>query len=133
MQIRVLYVDDEPDLREIAVMSLELDQEFEVRECSNGVDALAFASEWQPHIVLLDVMMTPIDGPETARRLRAEPQTEDIPFVFITARARSGDIEDLMNAGACGVISKPFDPLTLAQAVRSLIDDCDDRGQPSDR
>lgn len=124
--VRVLYVDDEPDLREIAVMSLELDADLEVQACANGVDAVEVAAKWKPHIVLLDVMMTPIDGPETSRRLRAQPQTARIPFVFITAQAHTGDIERLMKEGARGVISKPFDPLTLAQRVKAFVDDMDE-------
>lgn len=119
--VRVLYVDDEPDLREIAVMSLELDAQFEVRTCENGIDATVLAADWQPHIILLDVMMAPIDGPETSRRIRAQPETAQIPFVFITAQAQTGDIERLMKEGALGVISKPFDPLTLAQRVKAFV------------
>lgn len=123
MSIRILYVDDEPDLREIAVMSLELDPDFEVRDCANGIDALAEAAAWQPALVMLDVMMTPIDGPETSRRLRAHADTAHIPFVFITAQAQANDIETLMAAGARAVIPKPFDPVTLAQTVRGLLPD----------
>jgi len=125
MGTRILHVDDEPDLREIATMSLELDSDFEVRSCSNGIDALSVAIQWQPHFVLLDVMMTPIDGPETSRRLRAQAETARIPFVFITAQAQTTDIERLMQEGARGVIPKPFDPLTLAQSVRAFIEGLD--------
>lgn len=89
MAIRILYVDDEPDLREIAVMSLELDPDF--------------------------------DGPETAHRLRANPDTAQIPFVFISAQAQAADVERLMAEGAETVIAKPFDPATLAQVVRRLL------------
>jgi len=121
MPLRVLYVDDEPDLREIAVMSLELDPEFEVRECESGSDALAVAAEWQPHLVLLDVMMPGLDGPATSRYLRTESRTAHIPFAFITAKAQPADVERLLGEGALGVIAKPFDPTTLAPQVRRLL------------
>lgn len=123
MADRILYVDDEPDLREIAVMSLELDPDFEVRHCGNGLDALDLAARWRPDLILLDVMMAPLDGPETARRLRQGERTGDIPFAFISAQAQPADIERLMEEGARAVIAKPFDPTTLAQVVRRLLPD----------
>ena len=123
MTIRILYVDDEPDLREIAVMSLELDPEFEVRDCSTGTAALAEAATWQPALVMLDVMMAGLDGPETSRKLREQKETAHIPFVFLTAQAQANDIEMLMAEGARAVIPKPFDPATLAQTVRGLLTD----------
>ena len=121
MVYRILYVDDEPDLREIAVMSLELAADFEVRECASGMDALAEAARWQPDIVLLDVMMPGLDGPETSRRLREQSDTAHIPFAFITAKAQPADIEARMSVGALAVIAKPFGPIKLADKVRVLL------------
>ena len=118
MKSKILYVDDENDIREIAQMSLELDPEFEVRPCSSGLQALAEAAEWQPDLILLDVMMPEMDGPETLRRLAASPATASIPVVFITARTQTHEVARFMAMGAVGVIAKPFDPMTLASEVK---------------
>ena len=120
MSWKVLYVDDEPDLREIAQMSIELDPELEVRCCATGEEALRVAAEWHPDLVLLDVMMPVMDGPQTLQRLRQERGSE-IKVVFITARAGENDIQRLRSQGGLGVISKPFDPLQLAQQVRKYL------------
>ena len=118
---RVLYVDDEPDIREIAELALELDPEFEVRVCASGSEALTIAQEWLPEIVLLDVMMPGIDGPTTLGMLRANPCTHAIPVVFITARVQAGETAKLSALGAAGVLTKPFDPMTLAADVRGFL------------
>lgn len=118
--LRILYIDDEPDIREIAVMSLELDHSLEVRSCPDGKSALALIPQWQPDVILLDVMMPDMDGPTTLGRIRALPNGADIPVVFITARAQQEDVESLLALGASGVIPKPFDPMELAGEARSF-------------
>jgi two-component system OmpR family response regulator len=118
---RVLYVDDESDIREIAELALKLDLEFDVRVCASGSEAITIAQEWSPQIVLLDVMMPGIDGPTTLGMLRAIPCTHAIPVVFITARAQAGETEKLVTLGAAGVLTKPFDPMTLAAQVREFL------------
>ena len=122
MTIRILYVDDEADLREVAVMSLELDPEFDVRDCGSGPEALAIARDWQPALILLDMMMPGMDGPATRRALADQPETAAIPVVFITARTQAHDVATLMALGARDVIAKPFDPMALAGRVRALLD-----------
>lgn len=121
MSIRILYVDDEDDIREIAVMALELDPGFLVRDCGSGRAALAIAAEWRPDLILLDVMMPEMDGPATLAALRAQPATADVAVAFITARAGRADGDRLAALGACGVVAKPFDPMTLAAQVRALL------------
>jgi len=121
MTIRILYVDDEADIRDIAAMSLELDPGFEVRTASSGVEALPAAAEWKPHLILLDVMMPVMDGPTTFARLREQPETMDIPVVFITARTQAHEVEGFKALGAKGVIAKPFDPMSLAPTVRGYL------------
>jgi CheY-like chemotaxis protein len=122
MSFRILYVDDEPDLREIAQMSLELNPSFEVCCCASGAEALREASRWPPDLVLLDVMMPGMDGPQTFARLRQEFGAA-LPIVFITARAGESDTAQLMALGAQGVIAKPFDPMKLAGQVRGHLPD----------
>ncbi|TGV81091.1 response regulator [Mesorhizobium sp. M00.F.Ca.ET.149.01.1.1] len=102
-------------------MSLELDPEFEVRCSAPGIEALTDAADWRPDLILLDVMMPDMDGPETLKRLADSPLTASIPVVFITARTQTHEVERYLAMGAVGVIAKPFDPLALAGEVRKLL------------
>lgn len=117
--VRILHVDDEPDIREVVDMSLGLNPDFEVRACASGAEAIKTAAEWSPFLILLDVMMPGMDGPTTLAQLRKNPQTAAIPVLFMTARAQSREVEHFIALGAQGVISKPFDPMTLASQVQS--------------
>lgn len=117
--IRILHVDDEPDIREVVDISLSLNPDFQVRACSSGTEAVPTALEWSPSLILLDVMMPGMDGPTTLTQLRKNPRTSDIPVLFMTARAQTREVEHFIALGAQGVISKPFDPMTLASQVRS--------------
>ncbi len=117
--IRILHVDDEPDIREVVDISLGLNPEFEVRACSSGEEAITAAAEWSPILILLDVMMPGMDGPTTLAHLRKNPKTSNIPILFMTARAQTREVEHIISLGAQGVISKPFDPMTLAFVVRN--------------
>lgn len=119
--LRVLHIDDEADILDIVAASLDLDPEFEVRGCASGADGLAAAAEWQPDLILLDIMMPDMDGPTTLARLRENPRTADIPVVFMTARVQERDLAHFKSLGAVGVISKPFDPMTLAASVRNYM------------
>ncbi len=117
--IRILHVDDEPDIREIVGMALSMNPNYEVRACSSGSEAVATISTWQPSLILLDVMMPGMDGPTTLAELRKDSRTTEIPVVFMTARAQTREVEHFISLGAQGVISKPFDPMTLADQVGS--------------
>lgn len=120
-ELKVLYVDDEDDIRDVATMSLELDPAMDIRACSSGKQALEVAALWRPSIILLDVMMPELDGPGTLQALRANPETSGIPVIFITARAQQAEIDGFVALGAIGVIPKPFDPMDLAPRVRKLL------------
>jgi CheY-like chemotaxis protein/HPt (histidine-containing phosphotransfer) domain-containing protein len=119
--IRLLHIEDEPDIREVVELALALDPIFKTRSCESGAEGLTVAAEWQPDIILLDVMMPALDGPATLAQLRANPQTAAIPVVFMTARAQSRETDRFRALGAVGVIAKPFDPMTLAASVRRFI------------
>ena len=121
--IQVLYVDDEHDIRTIAMMSLGLDPGMEVRSAASGTEALALldAGDWRPDVALLDVMMPGMDGPALLTEIRARPDIAVLPVIFMTARARQSDIDAYRALGASGVIIKPFDPIELAKQVRALI------------
>lgn len=119
--IRILYVDDEPDIREVADIALGLDPEIDVRLCASGSEAVEVACDWQPHLILLDFMMPVMDGPATLRALRAQAETAAIPIVFITARSSERDADHLLSLGAAGVLAKPFDPMALAAEARQFL------------
>ena len=121
MSARILYVDDEPDIREVAAMAIELDPDLEVRTCESGEEALAIAPDWKPDLILLDVMMPSMDGPATLAALRADGAAANIPVVFITARTQAHEAGRFLSLGAAGVIAKPFDPMTLADTVRTYL------------
>jgi len=116
--VRVLLVDDEPDILEVLDMSLGLDPAIKTRACVSGAEALTTAAEWLPSIILLDVIMPVMDGPTTLAGLRKNPQTAHIPVVFLTGRLRSEEVNQYLSLGALGVLPKPFDPMTLAASVR---------------
>lgn len=119
--MRVLYVDDEPDITEIALFALSLDPALDVRSAPNGTAALSIIAEWMPDIVLLDVMMPGLDGPATLARLREIPEAANLPVVFITARPQPEEIRDFALLKTTGIIPKPFNPMTLAQQVRAFL------------
>lgn len=118
---RILYVDDEPDIREVAEMALSLDPAFEVQTAASGAEALPMAEQWQPDLILLDVMMPAMDGPTVLARLAEQAATAAIPIVFITARTQAHEVAALRELGALGVLAKPFDPMQLAGQVRAFL------------
>jgi CheY-like chemotaxis protein len=119
--VKVLIVDDEPDIRRIAKLGLSRVGGMEVVEAANGAEALVRAKADKPDAVLLDVMMPGLDGPSTLARLREDPATSGIPVVFLTAKAIAVELERLKVLGAAGVLTKPFDPMTLARELRALL------------
>ena len=121
--LKILYVDDEPDIREVATLSLEMDPELEVRAAGSAEEALAIldAGGWTPELFLLDVMMPGTDGPTLLSWIRERPQFDAVSAVFITARAQRQESERLMSLGAIAVIAKPFDPMTLADEVKAAV------------
>lgn len=117
---KILYVEDDPDIQAVATMALEALGGYDVMACSSGEEALARVRAVTPDFILLDVMMPDMDGPATLQALRREPGLEDVPVAFMTALSRHEDLDNLLALGARGVISKPFDPMSLADRVRDL-------------
>jgi CheY-like chemotaxis protein len=118
---RILVVDDDELLREVAKVALELVGGWDVVTAHSGTQALARAVEDQPDAVLLDVMMPGLDGPATVATLRADTRTTDIPVIFLTAKIPSENRIRWDQLGLAGVIAKPFDPMTLAAEVSTLL------------
>ena len=117
---KVIYVEDEPDLRIVAELALETVGGFEVMIFEAGVDAVREAPAFGPDMILLDVMMPGMDGPATMAALRAIPELADVPIAFLTAKVMPAEVEHLKSLGAAAVIAKPFDPMTLADQVRAV-------------
>jgi CheY-like chemotaxis protein len=116
----VLYVDDEPDIREVVEMALHLVSGIDVKTCESGTAALQLLRGFLPDLVLLDVMMPGLDGPATLAQMRSDPKVRSIPVVFMTAKALPQEVDRFMSLGAVGVISKPFDPMQLATRVQEI-------------
>ena len=121
---RILYVEDEADIRAVAQLALESVGGFTVKTCSSGEEALREVEAFAPELILLDVMMPGMDGPSTLRALRNIPALAEVPVAFMTAKVQPAEIEYFRSLGARDVIPKPFDPMTLADQVRSIWKDC---------
>ena len=119
--MHVLYVDDEPDIREIAELALGLEPGFEVSTAASGQDALAAMANRVPDVALLDVIMPGMDGPSLLAAMRADARLAGVPVIFVTARAQRSELQNFAMLDARGVIAKPFDPLTLGAQVRGLL------------
>lgn len=119
---RITYVEDEPDIREVAQITLETIGGFNLDICVNGVEAVEKAPEFEPDLILLDVMMPGMDGIETFKQLRSNPKLAKTPIIFMTAKAHPREIERYSDLGCAGVITKPFDPMTLSDKIRGIWD-----------
>ena len=118
---RILFIDDEDDIKTLAQFCLESEAGWSMIGASDGKEGIAIAETEQPDAILLDAMMPDIDGLETIAKLRDNPKTKDIPTIFITAKAQASDRRRFYNAGAKGVINKPFDSLTLASQISGFL------------
>ncbi len=116
----LLYIDDEPDIRQIVQMALGLAPGLSVHLADSGEQALSLARTLHPDLVLLDVMMPGLDGPGTLARMRAEPSLAGLPVIFMTAKAMPQGVARFRELGAAGVIGKPFDPMKLAAQVFAI-------------
>ena len=121
--LKIMVVDDEDDIREVAILSLAMDPAIEVRDFAAAPAAIAFlaAGGWRPDLVLMDMMMAGLDGLAALAMIHALPGLVDLPIVIMTARARETDKSRFLEAGACAVITKPFAPLDLAANVRRIL------------
>ncbi len=119
--IRLLHVDDDPDILELTEMSLDMNGEFEVVACLSGDEALLKIHGFMPDVFLLDVMMPGLTGPETLDKLRTIPGLKSVPAIFMTARLGAASQEELFALGAKDVIAKPFDPMTLGKRIKDAM------------
>jgi CheY-like chemotaxis protein len=117
----VLIIDDDEDVRYVAHVSLGRVGGMTVIEAASGEEGVARARSEKPDFILLDMMMPGMDGAATFRALRASAQTDRIPVVFLTAKAMASEVQRLEDLGAKGVLRKPFDPMTLASEIRTIL------------
>jgi len=118
--LHVLVVDDDPHMREIAKIALELDAHTTVSTCDSGEDALVAAPRLKPDMILLDLMMPRVDGVATMKRLREHEALAAVPVVFCSAAVQEDEIQRLLALGAADVIVKPFDFHNLRHLVRQI-------------
>jgi CheY-like chemotaxis protein len=119
---RILVIDDEDDIREIATLTLELTCGWEIAAAGSGREGIDLARTDHPDAILLDVMMPDLDGPSTLAALRSDAATCDIPVIFLTAKVQSSDRQRFHQLGVRGVIAKPFDPMALGWQVAGILD-----------
>ena len=114
---RILVVDDDAGIREVAQMSLEMVGGHEVLTAASGGTAIICARDERPDAILLDVMMPGLDGPATFQQLQADPATRDIPVILLTAKLQALDRRRFEALGVSAVLCKPFDPMTLCDEI----------------
>ena len=120
----IMHVEDDPDIREITRMSLELVGGFDVMQFSCGKDAIDNLPEQTPDMILLDVMMPIMDGVETLKHLRKIERFADVPIIFVTAKASRADFGQLRAIGAQDIILKPFEPMELPTQLLKIWETC---------
>ncbi len=123
---RILYIEDEPDIQAVACLALETVGGFTVEVCGSGQEAQAKGVAFAPDLILLDVMMPEMDGPNTLKALRGIAELSTTPVIFMTAKVQANELADYRAMGALDVIAKPFDPMTLAQQIRTIWNNCHD-------
>ena len=119
--LRILHVEDDQDLREITSLALELTGPVVLMQCESGEEAIENVVEFGPDVILLDVVMPTMGGPEVFSYLKKIPEISDVPVVFITARAHEYEINELMTLGALSVIAKPFEPMELLSMIEAAM------------
>ncbi|WP_265522360.1 response regulator [Oerskovia flava] len=118
---RIVVVDDDPSIREVAVLALSLVGGHDVAAAADGADGLDLVRCGPTDALLLDVMMPIVDGPSILAQMRADDSTRDVPVIFLTAKLHHSDQSAWDGLGLAGVIAKPFDPMTLATEVADLL------------
>ncbi|MBX9953222.1 MAG: response regulator [Candidatus Obscuribacterales bacterium] len=118
---QVLLVDDDQNIRTLAQMGLEGLTDWKVELAASGAEAISKATELKPDLIILDVMMPGMDGPTTLGELRKVDTLTAIPVIFMTAKAQTHEVELYQKMGARGIITKPFDPMTLPDDIQGIL------------
>jgi CheY-like chemotaxis protein len=118
---RILIIDDEEDIREVAALSLEATAGWKVLTASSGAEGVELAVAEQPDAILMDVMMPGVDGPTTFRAMQENPSISRIPVLLLTAKVQGVDKRRFADLGVAAILFKPFDPLTLAEQISEAL------------
>ena len=118
---KVLVAEDDPDIQKVIRMSLKFGGVDDVILAGDGRECLAIANRIRPDLILLDVSMPNLDGYQTCIMLKANPETQTIPVIFLTAKVQMHEAEIGMKSGALGYLNKPFDPLTLHEQISAIL------------
>jgi CheY-like chemotaxis protein len=121
MQRRILIIDDDDDIREVAALTLEMVAGWDVVSANSGSNGIERAQEANPDAILLDVMMPGMDGPTTFQELQKIPETAKIPVILLTAKVQGADQKRFAELGVAAILFKPFDPLTLAKQMSDAL------------
>lgn len=117
---KILYAEDEVDVQTVVELTIQTMSDYQIKICNNGKELLDLVDEYNPDLILLDVMMPEMDGPTTFKNLQENPKTKNIPIIFMTAKAQVHEVEKFKETGALGVITKPFDPMTLCDEIQEI-------------
>lgn len=120
--MKILLIDDEADVREVTQLSLGVVGGMQVDEASGGREGIEKALAAPPDAIILDRTMPGMDGIATFHALRERAELREVPIIFLTASAMPRDVDELLAMGAAGVITKPFQPMTLAAEVRRILE-----------
>lgn len=122
-KLQIVCVDDEPDIRTILVAALDYALDAEVTALASGEELLAYLRDHPaPDLVVLDGLMPGLDGYQTCRAVRDSGRHDDLPVVFLTARAAAADRQRALDAGATVCLAKPFDPVTIGPDIMAALD-----------
>jgi CheY-like chemotaxis protein len=118
---RILLVDDDPGIREVARAVLEMVGGYEVETAASGLEGLEKARISPPDVIVLDVMMPGLDGPATFTLLQEQTETCDVPVILLTAKTQEADRSRFASIGVAGILAKPFDPMALSDQVAGIL------------
>ncbi len=121
--MRVLLVDDDPDMLLITGTVLSRSGSFQVRQAANAREALDLARREPPDAIITDYQLPDMDGDQLLKQLRAEKSLAAVPVIFLTGKSEPADVARLMRLGARAVIGKPFDPLELPDRIKQILAD----------
>ena len=120
-RLRVLFVDDDPNIRTVARIGLEGLTNWQVELADSGYAGIETAQKDTPDVILLDIMMPGLDGKQTFAKLQESAPLCRVPVIFITAKVQTAEVQQYMKLGAAGVITKPFDPMSLPDEISSIL------------
>ena len=117
----ILLIDDEPNLAEVISICLISFKGWNVKVANSGKAGLSLVQTVKPDAILLDVMMPEMDGITVYQALQKNPDTQNIPVIFLTAKVQASDLKKFSELGVVGTIAKPFEPLVIADQISELL------------